>query len=174
METLKYWSENFKVFRKDNREYLKKFFFHTECYEKKHANFFMGFLFHGAIDVNMICPTDDSGDTLLHRAAASGNVAVVCLLLGMRDTDMNIKNKNGFTAAEIICSKINPNGELGQVIVKNKYKHSRYTVDKKECPLVVPEYIKCEDANFQVYKELKSIFDEAPEFREPCVKKQKI
>ena len=173
MQALKLWSGRVKQFKTWTENYIKNIFFHVECHEGEDPATFMKFLCHGDLDVNMICPTDDTGDTLLHRAAACGNAPAVCLLLSMTDTDITIKNNKGLTASDIICTKINPHGDCGKFILKNKYHHIKYTVDKKECALPDPEYFNCQDPQFYLYTDIKDIFHDAQDFIQPSTKKHK-
>ena len=159
-------------------------FFETYLMEKHglSESYLIGLIMNKLLDVNLVCDKDDSGDTLLHRASACGNAKVVCILLNSPGIKMNVKNKKGLTAAEVICTRVCGSLDWGKIIPEKKYKHTKYIVDTQEykrvngeLAIVEREYYSCQDPNYGLYNEIKEIFDNVASVvcDEPVKKKHK-
>ena len=156
MDKVKFWSRQMKM----NKNYKSKFirnifnFIEMKKISSKTSNntIFLDMIFYNAIDVNMVCPNDDTGDTLLHRAAACANCDAVAILLNAPNIDITIKNKAGLTPPEVICTKIRVSGNyIAKFIQDDKNIHSRYT-------LLNEDYISCQDPTFFGLKTSKRCF----------------
>lgn len=157
MEYLEKWADEFKRKKQDNLHFTKDIFDWVEykttpdkpyCYNTT----FLDVLFFNTIDVNMVCPNDDTGDTLLHRAAACANLDAVAMLLNVPNIDITIKNKNGLTPAQVICTKISVTRNfVAKLIVKDKDIYSTYT-------LLNEDYYSCQDPTFWSFKNIKDMF----------------
>lgn len=168
MDTLKYWSRESSTHEENTKEYIKDIFYRNiETFEvfSETARTLMDLLFHKAVDPNLVCTKDSTGDTLLHRAAATGNVAAVALLLSEKGINRKIKNKAGLKAQDVICTRINKHGPLGKLIQNKKFSHSEYTLKPEESCLALPEYVICQDPNFDTFTQIRDMFAEFKHFR---------
>lgn len=153
----------------NTKAYIKDIFYHCiENFEafSNTARTLMELLFHKAVDPNMVCTKDSTGDTLLHRAAATGNVAAVAILLNEKGINRKVKNKAGLKAQDVICTRINPSLSLGQLIQNKKFSHSTYSMKAEEISIfILPQYVICQDPNFDTFTQIRNMFVEFKTFR---------
>jgi hypothetical protein len=169
MENLKHWKREYSIYKKNKDGHLNDIFYHSiEGFEafQNSSKILMEALYYKGIDPNMVCTKDSTGDTLLHRAAATGNVEGVAILLNEKGINRKIKNKAGLKAQDVICTRINPHGSLGQLIQNKKFSHSTYSMKPEETSIfILPEYLSCQDPNFDTFTQIRDMFAEFKHFR---------
>jgi hypothetical protein len=168
MENLKHWKRECSIYKENKDGHLNDIFYHSiEGFEafQTSSKILMEALYYKGIDPNMVCTKDSTGDTLLHRAAATGNVEGVAILLNEKGINRKIKNKAGLKAQDVICTRINKHGPLGKLIQNKKFSHSEYTLKPEESCLALPEYVICQDPNFDTFTQIRDMFAEFKQFR---------
>jgi len=169
MDSLKHWERETSIYRKNTQSNVNDIWYHSiegfEAFEHTSSRILMETLFYKAIDPNLVCPKDSTGDTLLHRAAACGNVEAVGILLNQEGIHHKAKNNAGLKAQDIICTRINPNGPMAKSIRQKKLAFSTNAVNPKENILGTPEFMVCQDPNFDTFTLIRDMLAELINFR---------
>lgn len=169
MDSLKHWERETSIYRKNTQSNVNDIWYHSiegfEEFEHISSKILMETLFYKAIDPNLVCPKDSTGDTLLHRAAACGNVEGVGILLNQEGIHHKTKNNAGLRPQDIICTRINPHGSLAQYIRQNKLAFSTNVVKPEENILGTSEFMVCQDTNFHAFKQISDMLAEFKHFR---------
>lgn len=151
--------------------WIKEIFHNMEMYghKKDFQDEFRVLLMDQVLDANMCCIHDDSGDSLLHCAAASGNVPLVAYLLIQPCIHVAALNNSGKKADQVICTHILASSDTGREIIAKKIKHnvlsgptSRYEV-----------FYSCQNRDLKAFETISDMFKQFHEFQDSKPMKRK-
>lgn len=162
--------KEYKNAKRCKRDWLSDIFYNLQVYgHKKHfQDEFKDLLLYQVLDINLVSKEDDSGNSLLHCAAASGNVAIVGYLLIQPNIDTEAQNNAGKKPKDIICTKVLPSSDMGKEIIDMKIPHGVLSGPTSTYGV----FYSCQDPNFKPFDAISSMFEEFASFTQSQVKKK--
>jgi len=138
---------------------------HTKDFEEE----FKTLLLYEVLDVNMVCMTDDTGDTLLHRAAACGHVTLVAYLLLQPNIHVSALNHSFLKPEEIICTRILASSDNGKKITSKKILHEILSGPTSSFEV----FYSCQNHHLKAFRSILGMFRELDAFNDSKQKKKR-